>query len=423
MKLIRLFILVCCIPLLNGCASLGKGMIQAVLENEKEDTRLCQIKGKPFQGIFPLVKDSTKTAKVLMVHGVGSHIPGYSTQLLEGLSDEMALNRISEITKNIVLTDPLDPTKKLGNLRITRSTNENGTEELLFYELTWSKITDEQKEVLSYDNSCEYSFRRAAVNDILKKFINDTAPDPMIYLGASQEDILISFAQSFCWMVSKEWADLPASSTSGQVCNPAQLLSAVEIMQKNHYVFISHSLGSRIVIDGLQRIARLFGDKQDERRKAWGLADKFVQAFKENHIPIFMLSNQLPLFQLGQKLPEVTGQRDAYCRADGEHYNSRFLSEIDIIAFSDPNDMLSYAIPPGFTNRYIDSRLCAKTTNININVAKVIDIFGVEIANPVEAHNGYKTDERVIALIADGVGNENTSPIIKERCTTLITTD
>jgi len=99
------------------------------------------------------------------------------------------------------------------------------------------------------------------------------------------------------------------------------------------------------------------------------------------------------------------------------------LSEIDIIAFSDPNDMLSYSIPPGFTSRYIDSRLCAKTTNININVAQVIDIFGIEIANPVEAHNGYKTDERVIALIADGVGNENTSPIINERCTTLITTD
>ncbi len=159
MKLLRLFFMICFIPLLNGCASLGKGMVQAVLENEKEDSRLCQIKGKPFQGIFPLVKDPTSTAKVLMVHGVGTHIPGYSTQLLEGLSDEMALNRISEITKNIILTDPLDATKKLGELRITRSTSENGTEELLFYELTWSEITSDQKKILSYDNSGEYSFR------------------------------------------------------------------------------------------------------------------------------------------------------------------------------------------------------------------------------------------------------------------------
>ena len=157
--------------------------------------------------------------------------------------------------------------------------------------------------------------------------------------------------------------------------------------------------------------------------KTWGLADKFVQAFKENHIPIFMLANQLPLFQLGQNLPEITGQRDAYCRADGEHYDSRILSETDIIAFSDPNDMLSYSIPHGFSDRYIDSRLCTKTTNININVARVVDIFGVEIASPLEAHSGYHTDERVIAMIVNGIDNENTSQIVKERCTTMITTD
>ena len=286
--------------------------------------------------------------------------------------------------------------------------------------MTWSEITDHEKEVLAYDNSDEHSFRRTSINEALKKFANDTIPDQMIYLGDDREDIFLSFGKAFFWMISAtEWDDLP--ETSKLACMPSKL--AIENMRNDHYVIISHSLGSRIAIDGLQRIARLFGSKQNEIRKVWGLADEFVQAFKENHIPIFMLANQLPLFQLGQKLPEVAGQRDAYCRADGEHYDSHILSEIDIIAFSDPNDMLSYTIPPGFTNRYIDSRLCAETTNININVAKVIDVFGIEVASPLKAHNGYKTDERVIALIADGVDNENTSQIVKERCTTMITTD
>ena len=85
--------------------------------------------------------------------------------------------------------------------------------------------------------------------------------------------------------------------------------------------------------------------------------------------------------------------------------------------------MLSYAIPPGFTERYIDSRLCTKTTNIDINVANIIDVFGITFANPLAAHNDYETDKRVISLIANGVGNENTAPIIKERCTTMVTTD
>ena len=97
--------------------------------------------------------------------------------------------------------------------------------------------------------------------------------------------------------------------------------------------------------------------------------------------------------------------------------------DVGVCSYQSCTALLSYAIPPGFTNRYIDSRLCAKTTNININVAKVIDIFGIEIANPLEAHNGYKTDERVIALIVNGVDNENTSQIVKERCTTLMTID
>jgi len=355
------------------------------------------------------------------VHGVGRHMPGYSTQLMQGLSTEMALNHISKITKNIDLTDALDPTRKLGNLRISRLTNEDKSHELLFYELTWSEITATEKEVLSYDNSGEHSFRRATINNVLKKFTNDTFPDQMIYLGDRHEDILVSFQQSFCWMISKQWDDLPV--TSNRACGSAQLQSAIGGMKKDHYAFISHSLGSRIIIDGLQRIAALLTNKESKIRKQFDNVDEFVQTFQQLRMPIFMLANQLPLLQLGRKLPEVTGQRDAYCRADGPHYDSRILSETDIIAFSDPNDILSYEVSYEFMDRYLDSRLCVDTTNVNLNVADVIDVFGIDFANPLEAHNGYLTDERVISLIAYGVGNENTSPIVNERCTTLITDD
>jgi hypothetical protein len=221
-------------------------------------------------------------------------------------------------------------------------------------------------------------------------------------------------------MVSREkWDDLPVNSN--QACDSTELHSKSESMRNDHYAFISHSLGSRIVIDGLQRIASSIGDKQ--KRKEWDPTDKFVQAFRELHIPIFMLANQLPLLQLGRKLPDVTGESDAYCLAEGEHYDSRILSETNIIAFSDPNDLLSYAIPYGFTDSYIDSRLCVDVTNININVANIIDVFGMGFTNPLEAHVAYRTDERVIALMVNGVGNENTSPIINERCRTLKTDD
>lgn len=432
------FIILSSIFLLTGCASISRGVTEALLQKSDEvDNRLCQIRGDAFEGIAPSVKDPDHTAKVLMVHGVGDHIPGYSTQLMETLASDMDLDHISRETKDIQLTDPFNKTKNIGNLRINRLSNEDSSHELLFYELTWSEITAPEKALLAYDNSGEFTFRRTTINGMLKKFSNDTGPDPMIYLGDARHDILRSFSQSFCWMINSQWDELP--STGKHTCLPGK--QAINNLKTDKYSIISHSLGSRITIDGLQRIAELLSDIDGKTKKDIDsdsfnkLSDKydekvklidfnsFTNAFKQQEIPIFMLSNQLPMLQLGRKFPEVTGQSKEYCKADGKHHKSRILSKTSIIAFSDPNDLLSYSIPYGFIGKYIDSRLCADVTNININIAKIIDAFGVGMANPLEAHIGYDTDERVIALLINGIGSKKTSAIVNERCQILVTTD
>lgn len=403
--------------LLSGCSSIGKGIAEAILEKtEKEDTRVCQVWGKPFTGIDErLAKPKGKT-KVLFVHGVGDHIPGYTTEFLEKLAKQLNLNVRSDGQKNIQLSAPLVPGKKLGNLRVTHLLNEDNSKELTFYELTWSEITREEKELLAFDNSGEYDFRRAKINGMLKKFSNDTGPDPIIYLGKSREAILAAYAQSFCWMASGDWEDLPGS---GEHACSGLNDSAIDHIANDDYVVISHSLGSRIVIDGMQRIAHMLANavKYEDRSRGVVVTEKSIEALQNKHIPIFMLSNQLPMLQLGRELPEVAGQYAGYCDPKGAHYNKRMVSETSIVAFSDPNDLLSYGIPPGFSDKYLDSRLCANITNVNINIAKVMDAFGLsDLANPLEAHVGYDQDDRIIALIADGIGNEKTSPLIKERC-------
>jgi len=360
----------------------------------------------------------------MMVHGVGKHEPGYSTQLLKGLAEEMGLDHISENEKNISLNHPDAPGKEFGNLRVRRLTNEDKSHKLVFYELTWSPLNDERKAILAYDTSGDYSFDRAYLNEKIKRVTNDFIPDQMLYVGEARKDIIISFKQAFCAMVSREWDDLPITST--QACSPSDLLGAVDVMQNEHYAFISHSLGSRIVIDGLQSIAE--GMEKAQRNGAKlsvgfkiGDVQRFIRTFRQLHIPVFMLANQLPLFQVARETPEITGQRKDYCRVDGEHYNLRTLSETSIIAFSDPNDILSYTITNDFMRRYIDSRICYQTTNININVAEIGGIFGLTYANPLAAHSGYHTDKRVLSLIVNGVGNENTSPIVNESCKIMIT--
>ncbi|MDP1666828.1 MAG: hypothetical protein Q8L79_17095 [Methylobacter sp.] len=404
--IINYFLLLIATVQLNGCVSLGKGVAEAFLENQQSvDTRLCEIWGKPFKGISPFLDNKQGKMKVLMVHGVGDHLPGYSTQFLEKLATELNLPVMSKEYKNITLTTPgPDTSKNLGNLRIHRLLSKDRSRELLFYELTWSVITAKQKEVLAYDNSGEYSFRRTEANNLLKKFTNDAGPDSIMYLGASKEDILVSFSQSLCWMTKSNWDSLPDNMTQACSFNDDTAAANIRIDQ---YAFVSHSLGSRIIIDGMQHIATLM-DKRD--------AD-FTEALKNKEIPIYMLSNQLPMLQLGCKLPDISNQKDAYCQSSGSQYNQRMLSKMPIIAFSDPNDVLSYAIPHGFVDKYFDSRLCIDVTNININIATIFDAFSIgKLANPVDAHIGYDTDDRVVALIAKGIGNKNAAKIVNDRC-------
>ncbi|MGJ0492459.1 hypothetical protein [Methylobacter sp.] len=417
----KIFILPIIAAELSSCSSFGKGVIEAVMEKQQAvDTRLCEVWGKSFSGIMPFLDHQKGKMKVLMVHGVGDHLPGYSTQFIEKLAKELELPVMSAQYKNITLTDPLDATKNLGNLRINRLLSRDRSKELMFYELTWSVITAKQKEVLAYDNSGEYSFRRAEINDLMKKFSNDTGPDPIIYLGDSREEILVSFTQSFCWMTKSNWENLPNDVT--QVCSFNEN-SVTTNIHNDQYAFISHSLGSRIAIDGMQRIASLLDNRNDYKDNS-AQSIELVDALKDKEIPIYMMSNQLPMLQLGRKLPDVSNQKAAYCQPQGERYDQRMLAKTSIIAFSDPNDLLSYAVPRGFVEKYLDSRLCIDVTNININVATIFDAFGLgKLANPINAHIGYDTDDRVIALIAKGIGNNMASSIVNDRCRWIDTID
>ena len=397
---------------LSGCASFGKGIAEAVLEkSEDKDIRVCQASGKPFEGLAPSLEKVPGKIKVLMVHGVGDHLPGYSTEFLEKLAKELKIAAKASHYKDIKLMSQQDPQKNLGNLRISQFKNADETKELLFYELTWSEITRAEKELLSFDNSGESSFRRANVNDMLKKFSNDTGPDPILYLGDNRENILRAFSQSFCWMVQGGWDELPDDTRAA--CSIGKDFG--KYFAQDNFAFVSHSLGSRITIDGLQRLADLMSDPKSDSFLPGRARGK--QLLQEKTTQIFMLSNQLPILQLGRELPKYVGTKEDYCSAEGNHHSFRLFKKTSLVAFSDPNDILSYAIPHDFKTKYLDARLCFTATNISINVAKIMDLFGLgTFANPLEAHLGYDKDDRVIAMIANGLGTNHTAPLIKQKC-------
>ena len=409
---------------LGACSSFAKGVTEALLErSEQEDQRECHIEGPSSQGLDHLLDAQEvggegmvrRELKVMMVHGVGNQIPGYSGRLTEHLMAALGLTVRSSERKELELWEPLVSDKPLGRLSVDLYTNPEHTRRLVFYELTWSEIIEAEKRRITFDNATEHSFRRTQLNALLKRFFNDTIPDAFIYLGESQLKILTSVSQGFCWMTVGDWEDLPRRAS--ERCDPANKVRA-KFAREDDFAFITHSLGSRIAIDVLQQATDMVTRPDDP-------ATRDLNAiFRERELPLYMLSNQLPLLEMGRPPPKVSNQIGEYCRPGGALTEERQIGRLDIYAISDPNDLLSYPIPRGFAEERIDSRICPSITNISINVAKPVNLFGIsEFANPLAAHSNYDHDARVIDLIAFGIGPSYASPLVRERCSWTKNTD
>jgi hypothetical protein len=411
--------------LLAGCSSFARGVTEAMLEStrgESEDTRMCEAEGVPFEGIEPFLarqdalppigegERARPQVKVVYVHGIGTHAPGHGTELMQNLAHALALDVRSPRPKRIALVDGENSEEPLGELNLFRFTDENRKRDLIFYELTWSPINQSSKEAVVYTT------RRASVNQAMRAFVNDVAPDPIAFAGNRGARILQAVGQSMCWAMSTTWSQLP-ESTTGQACTlDSDFGSRAAI---DDFAFITHSLGSRATMDSLQNIARR-ADDQDVRNNQD--ARRLTDALKERDLQIFMLSNQLPLLEAGQDPQEITGAEAAFCEADSPRSNERFLKSLQMIAFSDPNDVMSYPVPETWVERYVDSRLCPKVTNVTINIARVKSLFGLgTVADPLTAHTGYGEDERVGGLMAKGAGHAKVAPIVDERCTWVAT--
>lgn len=90
------------------------------------------------------------------------------------------------------------------------------------------------------------------------------------------------------------------------------------------------------------------------------------------------------------------------------------FQKVNIVAFSDPNDILSYDVPQRFVDTYFDSRMCPAVTNVNLNVAEEISAFGMSVVNPVTAHTEYDNDVRIIEMIAQGTNDFKSNPLLSK---------
>lgn len=393
---------------LAACSGIARGVTQAVLDRKESGTqpKMCEIRGRPLTGVADSLDAQAatpgKVTKVLMVHGISRHTPGYSARLQANMALALGMNATSEGYKEIHIrrpdfTDDGGQMTPLGVLRVTKHANLEDGRTLLFYELTWSEVTEGARATLDFDEGMGY--RRADVNRIVKTFFNEAVSDLMVYRGYGQAKITGAVGQAVCWTFLGGWDDLPGDG-GAHVCaygGPRML----EAVARDDYFFVSHSLGSRIVVDTL---AMAVTRSQEARATHDPKTNAVFDLLQDKEITVYMLSNQLPLLQLGIAQEGVFGAEGRYCGPGAPRAGERVFERLNLVAFSDPNDVLSYALPPGYAQRYIDSRLCAQVVNVDLNVVPVQSAFGVGFANPAGAHGGYQSSGRVADLIAHGVG-------------------
>lgn len=406
---------------LSGCTGISRGIAEAVLDRKVEDTRQCEMQGPSFKGLRQSVEEHASkadggTTKVLMVHGISHHTVGYSNRFRDRLTAALGLDIVDPDVKTIQLESPeIQPApdgslQDLGTLRVTRHTNRDGSRNLLFYELTWSAITEKEKKLILYDTANTEGLARSGVNHTLKGFMNATVPDLIIYMGDGHDKITASVRESVCWMFSNEWENLP-SGENRRTCHSWKNANVADIA-RDDFFFVTHSLGSLITLDTIQS----FG-ADSKNALAGSQLDSIRKVVQNKDFTVFMLANQLPLLQLGRPQPGVTGKFREYCTAAGAHRDERILKRLNIVAFSDPNDILSYPVQDDFAQQHIDSRVCPRLANVSLNVAQQRDLFGAaSFADPLTAHNGYVEDPRVIGLITDGASEEHILPLVSDKC-------
>ena len=343
-------IVIACLAL-TACSGVARGVTEAVLNHKPSaPTSPCEIRGKPISGVRASLASQAaqpgKKTKVIMVHGISRHIPGYSARFRDALTQALGLDVESDGYKEILITHenfqaPDGAREVLGTLRVTRHTDQARSAEMLFYELTWSTISDPGRDALEFDQSGTYTYQRAEVNRVLKRFFDETIPDILTYRGLDQAKVNAAVGQAACWSFMEGWDALPGNG--GQhFCDPRELDLSASLLRDDQF-FVTHSLGSRITVDTMANATLL---PLQTRGDPAGQA--LARALQEKTITVFMLSNQLPLLQIGVEPPQVVGHPDLFCRPGSVRHKERALKRLNLVALTDPNDILSYPIPPDY---------------------------------------------------------------------------
>ena len=331
----------------------------------------------PFPGIAATVQAAGRQpVDVLLVHGMCTHDDAWATRQIDHIA-------------GIVDPHAPQPAAAATGIHVVESTRRLAGGTVRFHAIVWSPLTSGLKRQLDYDRTApptdcrtgdECKPVRARINGAVKdKLLDDCLSDPVIYEGVSHAAIRDAMVGTIAGVI----ADNP---------NDAGTL-----------VVVAESLGSKMLFDALSSML----ESGDPRLQTLG-----QQASRRLGL-LFMAGNQLPMLGLaGQQAVAGAAAPQAKPQAMAQDALQRFLDlrrhqsgspaerrpgqlgRLAIVAFTDPNDLLSYQLLPA---RYAAPDVAVA----DVLVSNDRTWLGL-LENPVNAHLDYLRNPDVAQLVACG---------------------
>ncbi|MCS0630898.1 hypothetical protein NX786_16320 [Telluria mixta] len=321
-----------------------------------------------FPGIASIVAEArARPVDVLLVHGMCTHDTGWA---------ERQIDRITGIVEDHAPTPASATTPP--RVEVVERTRRLAGGTVRFHALVWSPLTAGLKHQLDVDmtgtpTDCTAAGvckpKRARLNGYVKdRLLNDCLSDAVIYQGESHVAIRDAMVRTIAQVLEQD----PDSEAP--------------------LVVVAESLGSKMLFDALSAML----ESWQPQTRALG-----QQAARRLGL-LFMAGNQLPILGLAEQRAIATQnmrvgdalQRFLDLRRRQPNRRAETLQRLAVVAFTDPNDLLSYRLLP------------ARYTAPDVAVADVLvsndsTWLGL-IENPVTAHLDYLANPDVGTMIACG---------------------
>jgi hypothetical protein len=309
--------------------------------------------------------------RVVTVHGMCDHDIDWVNESLEVWSSALG----------VVPAPVAKETDTIAGVKRYEALVEADSGTIAFEFIVWSPLTSRIKDTLHDSTAPQY--KRARLNGALKDvLLNRCLADAIVYTGAAGTPLKEATRAVVC------------NALTGEMDGQGRCIVPDDT---SPLVFITESLGSAVLFDAISALHASAGGDSDSFEAAVG-----------NTYAVYMLANQVPLLALAEMNDPGTGVQEAQAetaldtfvsivesaRSAGGVFEAD-QSALEVVAFSDPNDLLSYRVSPSLERSEPEVRV------VNVTVSNSATLFGF-VERPDLAHTTYDRNEGVTELLLHG---------------------